>query len=261
MSVSFGDISVRMTRDDAEVRAAQALRYKVFYEEYGAKADPKTAKSRLDQDIFDSAADHMIVVKTSPKDGQEEIIGTYRMLSPAGAAQIGRYYSADEYDLSNLKTSEKSLLELGRSCVLKAYRTRPVMQLLWQGIAEYVLNHRVDIMFGCASFSGTDLEQHANGLSYLYHYHKTPQNICPRAIEARFVDMNIIPKEHIDQRRAFAALPPLIKGYLRLGATIGDGAVIDEQFNTIDVCIIVQTETVSARYKKHYERKNKAASA
>ena len=135
------------------------------------------------------------------------------------------------------------------------YRTKPILNLLWQGIADYITDNKIDLLFGCASFQGTNIDDIALQLSYMHHYHSTPDDIAPVALPSRNIDMNIIPKDEINEKRAFASLPPLIKGYLRLGATIGHGAVIDEQFNTTDVCIVVQTHLMTDRYRKYYERK------
>lgn len=246
-------VSVRLAQNEDEIRAAQALRYKVFYEEYGAVADTDMALSKLDIDAYDEYADHLVVVDSAGD--EEKIVGTYRLLQKGGAKQVGQFYTEGEYNISPLLTSEQSLLELGRSCVEPEFRTRPVLQLLWQGIADYISEHDIDIMFGCASLHSTDIKSISKPLSYLHHYHLAPENLRPRAIKGRYINMSIIPQADLNARRVFAELPPLIKGYLRVGATIGDGAVIDEQFNTTDVCIIVQTHLVTDRYKKHYERK------
>ncbi len=245
---------VRLAQNNEEIEQAQKLRYNVFYEEYGAKPSPEVLKQRRDFDDFDAITDHLIVL-AADDNGEEKIVGTYRLLRQNVAKQHGHFYSSDEYDLSRLENSGQALLELGRSCVIAPYRTKPILNLLWQGIADYITNHNVDLLFGCASFNGTDVSVIADQLSYLHHFHSTKQNIMPIALSNRYVNMNIIPKEDIDERRTFAALPPLIKGYLRLGATIGDGAVIDKQFNTIDVCIVVQTSLMTERYRKYYERK------
>lgn len=246
-------IYVRLAENTQEVREAQALRYQVFYEEYGAQADAEMIASKLDIDEYDAYADHLIVIDaTGPK---ERIVGTYRMLLRTGAEEVGQFYSANEYDLSPILSNESSLLELGRSCVLAPYRTRPVLQLLWQGIADYITEHDIDLMFGCASLHSTDIKSISRPLSYLHHYHLAPEQLRPRALKGRYINMNIVPQEDINARRVFAELPPLIKGYLRAGSCIGDGAVIDEQFNTTDVFIIVQTHLLTDRYRKHYERK------
>lgn len=246
-------VIVRLAADDTEIEAALRLRYEVFYEEYGAKADAQTLESRLDRDDYDAYAHHLVVVDRTGD--EEKIVGTYRLLLQDRAQEYGQFYTSSEYDLTDLKNSGAYLMELGRSCVYKDYRTRPVLQLLWQGIADFVTDHDVELMFGCASLHGTDIESLAEPLSYLHHFHASPGHLNPKALDKRYVDMNIIPKEELNPKKAFSALPPLVKGYLRLGATIGDGAVIDHQFNTTDVCIVVQTNQVTQRYRKHYERK------
>ena len=250
---SPGGVSIRLAQNASEIQAAQRLRYQVFYEEYAATPNKEMAAARLDVDDYDDYADHLIVVDST--NGAEKIVGTYRLLRREKAEQYGQFYSSDEYDLTNLLNSDLTLLELGRSCVLPEYRTRPILNLLWQGIADYVTDHQIDLMFGCASLHGTDIPSIATPLSYLHHFHPTPEELKVRAVKGRYINMNIIPKDEMNARRAFAALPPLIKGYLRVGATIGDGAVIDHQFGTTDVCIIVQTKQVTQKYRDHYERK------
>ena len=246
-------ISIRLARTQGEIESAQRLRYQVFYEEYAAQPSARMAASRLDVDDFDAFADHLIVIDTSS--GREEIVGTYRLLNQAAADKYGQFYSSSEYELAPILNIDASLLELGRSCVLPEYRTRHVMQHLWQGLADYIADNKIDLMFGCASLHGTDIKSLAQPLSYLYHYHLAPEHVRTRALKGRYINMNMIPKDELDVKQAFKSLPPLIKGYLRVGATIGDGAVVDEQFNTTDVCIIVETDNLPARYRKHYERK------
>lgn len=249
------EVYVRLAENPSEIEEAQRLRYKVFYLEYGAQADDETKKQERDFDSYDDITDHLIVMCAHKTTNVEKIVGTYRLLRQEIAEKHKYYYSGNEFDLSKLTQSGQKLLELGRSCVLDEYRTKPVLNLLWQGIADYISIHNIDLLFGCASFHGTDIDAIKTELSYLYHFHATPNEIAPRALDALRVDMNIISKNEIDERRTFATLPPLIKGYLRLGASIGDGAVIDEQFNTTDVCIVVQTKLMSSRYRKYYERK------
>jgi len=247
---------VRLASSDEEIGQAQKLRYKVFYEEHKAVPSDTMKKEGRDFDDFDPVADHLIVIAQNAQDpAREEIVGTYRLLRQAVAEKHGRFYTSNEYDISALTRSKQSLLELGRSCVLAEYRTKPILNLLWQGIADYITEHDIDLLFGCASFQGTDIKALASHLSYLHHYHPTPENMRPVALPHRYVNMNHKEKEELNERRVFASLPPLIKGYLRLGATIGDGAVIDKQFNTTDVCIVVQTKLLTERYRKYYERK------
>ncbi len=249
------NLGVRIADTAAEVDAVQALRYRVFYDEMGARADAATAASRRDVDEYDAVADHLVVVDHDLGDGPEGIVGCYRLIRRPAAAKVGRFYSSAEYDVGKLIARPGEIMELGRSCVATDYRTRGTMQLLWRGIAAYVLLHRVDLLFGCASLPGTDLATLAPQLTYLARNHLAPEEIRPRALAERYVAMDRLPPDAVDSRRALNDLPPLIKGYLRLGGFIGDGAVLDEQFNTTDVCIVVKTDLINAKYSKHYERR------
>lgn len=247
-------VSVRLTNSADEIEAAQRLRYKVFYEEYKAIADEKTAASHMDVDEYDAITDHLVVIDESLPPGPTQIVGTYRLLRRAVADKFGKFYTSGEYDIAPLLDSGAHLLELGRSCVLPPYRTRPVLQKLWQGIAHYVAEHKIGLMFGCASLHGTDVDALAPQLSYLYHYHLATPELRARALTSRYVEMNRMKKEDINAKAVFTSLPPLVKGYMRLGASVGDGAVIDHQFNTTDVCIVMPTHLVTEKYFKHYQR-------
>lgn len=248
-------IQVRLAENDDEIKTAQSIRYQVFYDEYGAKPTADMLREKRDFDPFDDITDHLIVLDNGLGKGTERIIGTYRLLRRAVAEAHGQFYTSDEYNIQPLLDNEKDLLELGRSCVLPDYRTRPILQKLWEGIAHYVADHNIGLMFGCASLHGTDINALAPQLSYLHHFHRTEDKLCPLALKGRYVDMNIIPKDELDVKATFISMPPLIKGYIRLGASIGDGAVIDHQFNTTDVCIVMPTAKVTDKYMKHYERK------
>lgn len=245
-------VLVRLAENRAEVEAAQRLRYKVFYEEMGAT--PTDEMKALGRDInkFDDVADILIVIDKSIPEGQDNIVGTYRLLRQDIAEKYGHFYTSDEFNIQPLVNTGEGLLELGRSCVLAPYRTRPVIQKLWEGIAAYVARHDIGLMFGCASMPGTDVEAVSEQLAYLYHYHLAPPEMCPRALENVYVDMNRHAKDDLNAKRIFSSLPPLIKGYLRLGACIGDGAYIDRQWNSIDVCIVMPTQQVAQKYMRHY---------
>jgi putative hemolysin len=249
-----GRLQVRLATSSADIDAAQALRYRVFYEALGARPANGFAVRRRDVDRFDGDCDHLLVLDRGRGRGPEGVVGTYRLIRRAAAARLGGFYSAGEYDIARLVEHPGEILELGRSCVDAAYRQRPTMQLLWSGIAAYVFHHDIALMFGCASLSGTDLDALAAPLSYLYHRHLAPPPLRPIALAQRYVDMRRLPREAIDPAATLAALPPLIKGYLRLGGFVGDGAVVDEQFNTTDVCIVVKTDLVAQKYSRHYER-------
>jgi putative hemolysin len=250
-------IQVRLAINTNEIKAAQALRYKVFYDEYGATPTEEMKREKRDIDSYDDITDHLVVLDRDLPEGPDQIIGTYRLLRREIAEKHGQFYTSDEYDIQPLLDYDKDLLELGRSCVLPLYRTRPVLQKLWQGIAHYVADHNIGLMFGCASLRGTDIQALSQQLAYLYHYHKAPRHLCPKALASRYVDMNLHDKESIDVKAVFSSMPPLIKGYIRLGAYIGEGAVVDEQFNTTDVCIVMPTSLVKEKYIKHYERVTK----
>lgn len=261
--ITAGTLEARLAENEAEIRAAQELRYRIFYEEMKAKASPEVAAQRRDFDEFDDYCDHLLVLDRKLGDGPEAIIGTYRLLRRSVADRHRGFYTEMEFDVSPLRQVQGELLELGRSCVDARYRTRPTMQLLWGAIAAYVFMHDIKIMFGCGSLPGTDPQAVAGALSYLHHNHLAPPEIRVRALPHRYVDMNLRAPDAVseadaasalDTRAVLAGLPPLIKGYLRLGGLIGEGAVIDPEFNTVDVCIIVVTDRLTEKYVNHYRR-------
>jgi putative hemolysin len=256
-----GNLEVRLAVSAAEIDAAQALRYRVFYTEMAAQPSPDMAARQRDFDDFDAICDHLLVIDHNRGSGPEGVVGTYRLIRRAAAARIGTFYSASEYNIARLIDYPGEILELGRSCVDTQYRNRPSMQLLWRGIAAYVFQYDIALMFGCASLPGTDPAGLALPLSYLYHHHLAPPALRPTALANRRTDMRLMDAADIDPRAALNILPPLIKGYLRLGGFIGDGAVIDEQFNTTDVCIVVKTDQITDKYFRHYERRREAVPA
>ena len=257
VDISSGPLQVRLAQSAADVDAALALRYRIFYEKMGARPLPGMEQQRRDYDGFDQICDHLLVLDHSRGPGPEAVVGTYRLIRRAAADRFGTFYSAAEYDIAPLIAYPGEILELGRSCVDAGYRARPVMQLLWSGIAAYVSHYDIALMFGCASLPGTDPAALAVPLSYLYYHHLAPPALRARALPERFVEMRRLDPAAIDPMRTLGALPPLIKGYLRLGGFVGDGAVIDEQFNTTDVCIVVKTDLVAEKYSRHYERQSK----
>lgn len=255
--IHVGNLVARLAGTVAEIEAAQSLRYRVFYEEMSAIPSAEVTATRRDFDRFDDICDHLLVIDTKRDDLPGGVVGTYRLLRSSVAEQNGGFYTSDEYEIGRLISGAGETLELGRSCVEIEYRNRPTMQLLWQSIAQYIFHYDIGIMFGCASMPGTDPDALALPLSYLYYYHLAPPALRPIALKERYVDMRLLPEEEIDQRRALAELPPLIKGYLRLGGFVGDGAVVDHQFNTTDVSIVVKTDLVTEKYMKHYDRKSR----
>ncbi len=256
----IGELEVRLARTVGEVKRAQELRFRVFYEEMSAIADARTMMTRRDADTFDAVCDHILVLdharqepkafgKTRPK-----IVGTYRVLRQTVAERAEGFYSAGEYDLQPLLDArpDMSFLELGRSCVLPEYRGKRTVELLWQGVWAYVLRHRIDAMIGCASLEGTDPSRLALPLSFLHHDCLAAPEWRVRALPHRYTAMDRISREAIDTRAAINSLPPLIKGYLRIGAKVGDGAVVDHQFGTTDVFIVMPVANIAKRYVDFY---------
>jgi putative hemolysin len=248
--IRAGNLLARLAFTEADIDAAQALRFRVFYDEMKARPSAEVAARRRDFDAFDPFCDHLLVIDTTAG----AVVGTYRVMRRAAAARKGGFYSESEYDIKPLLDLPGEILELGRSCVDAGYRTRSTMNLLWSSIAAYVSHYEIGVMFGCASLSGTDVDAHAAALSYLQHHHLAPPALRPRALPDRYVDMRRQATDRLDPRAALAGLPPLVKGYLRLGGFVGDGAVIDREFNTTDVSIVVKTDLITEKYVRHYER-------
>lgn len=240
------EVVVRLAASAAEIAAAQRLRYRVFYQEMGARPSPRDLFTGRDEDPYDAVCDHLLAI------AGDEVVGTYRLIRQEAAAWVGGFYSAAEFDISPLLAHGGRLLELGRSCVDARWRNRGTLQALWHGLAEYIADHRIDLLFGCASLHGTDAERVAAPLAYLHAQHLAPAELRVRALPGRRANFAEQGKPQAG-RSAFHALPPLLKGYLRAGAWIGDGAALDEQFNTTDVMVILDTRAMSARYQRRYE--------
>ena len=261
----IGNLEVRLAEGRRDVLSAQRLRYEVFYEEMSAKPSVIAGMRRLDQDPYDAICDHLLVVDRSGETGpnpkpwtstrRPSVVGTYRVLRQEVAQRSLGFYTQSEYDIAPLvaaKSPRYRFMELGRSCVLAPYRTKRSVELLWHGLWTYVREHKVDVMIGCASFEGTDPEAHAMALSFLHHHALAPAEWRCRAHSNLYVPMDRLPAEQVNVKAALKELPPLIKGYLRLGAFVGDGAVIDRQFGTTDVLIILPVEKIDPRYFGHF---------
>jgi L-ornithine Nalpha-acyltransferase len=255
----IGSLEVRLATTGREIRQAQKLRYKVFYEEMSAAPRGAAFLSRRDIDAFDAICDHLLVLDHAGsqkpfRPARPRVVGTYRLLRQDVADRNWGFYTSGEFDVAPLVDGKPGLrfLELGRSCVLKPYRNKRTVELLWHGIWSYVLRHRIDVMFGCASLEGTEPEALALPLSFLHHHAAAPEAWRAKARAERYTPMGLMPKDAIDAKAALHALPPLIKGYLRLGATFGDGAVIDRAFGTTDVLVILPVSAINKRYIDHF---------
>lgn len=255
MKVDLSGFEVRLAETDEEIVSAQRLRYRVFVEEMGATATPQERAQRREHDRFDPYFDHLILIDRHWNgDPLDKVVGVYRLLRSSVAQKTCGFYSVAEYDLSLLTNTDFESVELGRSCVAVAHRGGAAMLLLWYGLADYVVARKIQIMFGVASFHGTDPEEFSEALTVLYNNHLAPPELRVKAVPEHYVEMNRMPLEKIDPLRAMRTTPPLIKSYIRLGGFVGDGAFIDHDFNTVDVCLIMDTARMSARYRNFYTR-------
>ena len=247
----------RLAQDARDLRAAQRLRYLVFVQELGGSGAMVDHENQLEQDEFDPFFDHLLLIDPSgdPQD-LSDVVGVYRLLPSDRLAMSGRFYSEGEYDLTPLKSSGRRLLELGRSCVHPDHRGGSAMFLLWNALADYVLERGIEVLFGTASFHGTDVQALAQPLAYLHHHHLAPPALRVTARAAHRAEMNLIAPAQLDRRAAMAGTPALIKAYLRLGGFVGEGAWIDHAFNTTDVCLVMDTEKMSAKHRDFYIRKS-----
>ncbi|WP_170532957.1 GNAT family N-acetyltransferase [Ruegeria atlantica] len=240
--------SIKLAQTEDELRAAQRLRYDVFVRELGGGGEMVDHDAGLERDKFDPYFDHMLAID----DLTGEVVGVYRLLPGERAAELGQFYSEDEYDLTVLKQSGRKLLELGRSCVHRDYRGGTAMYHLWNGLAAYVNERDIEVLFGVASFHGTDVQELAQPLSMLHHNHLAPPDLRVRAQPEVFESMDLVAPSDLDRRAAMVQVPALIKAYLRLGGFVGEGAFIDHSFNTTDVCLILDTARMNERQKRIY---------
>ncbi len=247
---------IRIATAEADLLAAQRLRYRVFVEELGGGGPLVDHDARLERDEFDPVVDHLCLIdKRRLAEGRDHVVGVYRLLPGTRAEEFGRFYCDGEYDLAPLRRSGRSLLELGRSCVDPDYRGGTGMFLLWSALADYVLDLGIEILFGVASFHGTEIDALAPSLSWLYHHHLAPEELRPIARPSGYQSMALIPPEKLEKRAALVGMPALIKAYLRLGGLIGDGAFVDRDFNTTDVFLLMDTKAMSAKHRRFYENR------
>ena len=246
---------LRLARSKADIILIQRLRYEIFIAELGGDGPMVDHENRLERDAFDTYFDHLMLIDKTQQPGSENsVIGVYRLLRCDQAAKAGGFYSEAEYDLSKLENSGRKLLELGRSCVRKDYRGSAAMYHLWNGLGAYVAEHGIELLFGVASFHGTDVAEIRAPLAYLHHNHLAPENLRVRAHQTHFQSMNLMAADQIYSRAALRQLPSLIKAYLRMGGRVGEGAFIDHNFNTTDVLIMMDTDKISDRQRNLYTK-------
>ncbi len=262
MKLDTGRYIVRLAETDEERASAQRLRYRVFVEEMGAQATGEQAALRREWDAYDAFFDHLVLIDRSAavSDPLDRVVGVYRLMRDSAARAGPGFYCASEYDLAKLLDCGRSAVELGRSCVAREHRGGVSMHLLWNGLADYVLTRDIEVLFGVASFPGVDPAPLSEALALLHHAHLAPDDLRVRALPEGFVDMNAMPEAAIDRVRALRAIPPLIKAYLRLGGFVGEGAFVDRAFNTVDVCVVMDTGRMTDRYRRYYRRQLVAGS-
>ena len=257
MRIEAGRFTVRMAETDEDVAAAQRLRFRVFVEEMGASASPEDMAERRERDEYDSYFEHLLLIdnETTNPDVERGVVGVYRLMRGDRAREGIGFYGQNEYDLTKLVNYPRETVELGRSCVDLEHRGGAGMHLLWTGLGEYVAEHDVSIMFGVASFHGSDPAPLAQALSYLHYNHLAPEDLRVRAVADRFVAMDILPEDQVEKIEAMRQIPTLIKAYIRLGGFVGEGAYVDYDFNTVDVCLLMDTSRMVQRYRSFYQRK------
>lgn len=249
LDLSDPHLTVRLAETPEDVARAERLRYDVFVQELGGAGDLVDHVNRRERDAYDDVADHLLL---EDRRRPGVVVGAYRLIGEAAAARAGGFYSEGEYDVTPLKTSGRRILELGRSCLHPEYRGGSGMLRLWQGLGAYVLDREIDVLFGVASFHGTDVAPLAEALSDLHHRFLAPENMRVRAKEPGFQRMDLVPKAQVDRARAMRTTPSLIKGYLRIGGRVGEGAFVDRTFNTIDVCLVVDTAEMTDEARRRF---------
>jgi L-ornithine Nalpha-acyltransferase len=246
---------LRLAQGADDLAGAQRLRYRVFVMEMGGTGPLVDHAAQLERDEFDPLFDHLLLIDPGVDPAtHDHVVGAYRLL-PSDRVGGGRFYSESEYDLTPLRDGGRRLLELGRSCVHPDHRGGTAMFHLWNGLADYVLERGIEILFGVASFHGTESAQYAHALSWLHHHHLAPPPLRVRARAGQRQDMALIAPEQLDKVAAMKAVPALIKAYLRLGGFVGDGAWRDVAFNTTDVCLVMDTARMSEKHRAFYLRK------
>ncbi|KKL91150.1 hypothetical protein LCGC14_1897550 [marine sediment metagenome] len=243
--------SLRLAADEADLASAQRLRYEVFVSELGGDGPLVDHLERREADAFDPFYDHLMLCDDARPEA-DRVVGVYRLMRDENAAVAGRFYSETEYDLAPPLAPGRRLLELGRSCLHVDYRGGTAMYHLWQGLAEYVRRHEIEVLFGVASFRGTDAQALAAPLSLLHYRHLAPEALRVRS--RQYQKMDLLPEAELDRPAAIRSIPALIKAYLRLGGHVGDGAFVDHDFNTTDVCLVMDTAQMNPKLSALYSR-------
>ncbi|MGH1484966.1 MAG: GNAT family N-acetyltransferase [Cellvibrionaceae bacterium] len=242
-AISAGRYEVRFAMNAEEVQAAQALRYQVFYDEKHGNPSAEMVEAKRDIDQWDDAGFHVIVVDTRA-DEQPKVVGTLRLFFNECLKPGQHFYTEETFDLSRLHNFYGRSLELSRFCVDPNGRGGVILMLIWKYAMTFLQDNHIDVMFGCASFSGTDVNQHLPILNYLYQHHLAPEFLRPVPKVDDYIDLKEIYQPDADWADAQKSVPTLLRGYLKLGAKISDAAIIDSAFNTVYVSIYVETKNM-----------------
>lgn len=248
----LGVLSTRLAENQAELKEAQKIRYQVFCDELSA-AQQASPETRLEQEQHDLICDHLLVLDNSDRKNPKTV-GTQRFLVKRSKDTHLPFRSQSEFDLETLASlhPQKSFMELGRSCILEAYRSKRTMELMWHGTWSYAVKNKVDVMTGCASFYAKSPEEISLVLGFLSTLTTDRPEWQVQPTSPKSVSIKQYEKLVKDPKRAIRALPPLIKGYLRLGAYFSNSVVTDEEFGTIDIAVILPVENINPRYVSYY---------
>jgi putative hemolysin len=241
-----GGLEVGWARSEREIRDAQRLRYRVFVEEMGARiSPPHGTPAGIDVDLYDPYCEHLLVRSTGPNGERGEVVGTYRVLTPAGARRVGGLYSDNEFDLTRLRTLRPRMIELGRSCVHPEHRSGGVIMSMWAALGAFMLTNGLETMVGCASVGMRDGGRLAAGLW------RQLSVTNPAPIEWRVTPRLALPVDDL-MPDADVEPPALIKGYLRCGGMVLGPPAWDPEFNTADLPMLMRIEDLPHRYKRHF---------
>ena len=242
-SVEAGNILIRLAQTEKDYKEIYRLRYFDLILNYN---QDQVNHEEIDKDEYDDVCDHLVAIDKV----KNEVIGTYRLIKRSHIKDLGRYLTENEFDISKLNGYE--VLEVGRAVVKEEYRDGAAINLLWKGVIRYAIEEGIDFMIGTASFHGIDPYEYKDTLSYLYCHYLSPEDIRCTVRKTTFSKLNLLKEEEINEENAKKKMPPLVKGYLRLNATIGDGAYLDIPFNSLDVLIVLKICDINPRYLKRY---------
>ena len=238
-----GRYSVRFAQTDAEVHAAQALRYRVFYEEKKGRPTDLMRLEQRDMDEWDEAGFHVIVLDHKAKE-QPAVVGTLRLFFNECLKPNQQFYTEGAFNLDSLHNYYGRSLELSRFVVDPKGRGGAILMLIWKYAMSFLQDNRIEVMFGCASFSGTDYHKHLPILNYLYEHHLAPESLMPKPKVDDYIDLIQLFESDVEWAQAQKSVPTLLRGYIKLGAKISNAAIVDPAFNTVYVAIYVETKNM-----------------